>query len=46
VVEWDPDRGRDVMGHDVGRRYRSLLGLTDAGWRTDGFEGWIAEPGF
>jgi len=45
VVEYDPDQARDLRSHPVGRRYRTLLGVTDDGWRTDGFEGWIANPG-
>jgi hypothetical protein len=44
VVEYDPDAHRALMQHEVGRRYRRLLGVTDAGWRTDGFQGWVADP--
>lgn len=45
AVEYDPLQHRDLMAHDVGRRYRSLLGIRPEGWRTDGFQGWIADPG-
>lgn len=44
VVEFDPEHHRELTKHDVGRRYKSLLGIRPEGWRTDGFQGWIANP--
>ncbi|HXU80014.1 MAG TPA: hypothetical protein VN914_01365, partial [Polyangia bacterium] len=44
VVEYDPKEKRSLAQHDVGRRYRSLLGVQEVGWRTDGFQGWIDNP--
>ena len=44
VVDWDDGQDLGLADHPVGRRYKSLLGVSPDNWRTDGFEGWIANP--